>query len=159
MVDDLSGRELDIAVAKVMGLDVVALDWPCSRDPECGDYEAETYRVHPYGPWTHAVTMDAVYLSEHGSWPPNEEGEAFVEPVPFYSTDPARLVEMLEWLTAHDCDIDVYQRADKHKGCYAWPAESWLEPVARHGEPEDSLHQCVARVVVAVGKAIRSGNE
>lgn len=90
------GRKLDALVAeKIMGLRVVAHDWPCGRDPEFGDYEAASFweeEMEERGP---------VYVPEDGSWPPKylldvKAHYAYVEPVPFYSTDIAAAWQVVE---------------------------------------------------------------
>ncbi len=87
-------RKVDAALAQALfGLRVVANDWPCGRDPECGYYEA-SHCLPPMGSWY--STPDVVYL-RGGEWPPKpmdpepgldpeEEVYASVEPVPFYSS-------------------------------------------------------------------------
>ncbi len=153
MNDNLSGRELDIAVAKAMGLNVVALDWPCSHDPECGSYYAEQDRVGRYDPHVEVVP-DAVYLPELGIWPPDEDGQAIVEPVPFYSTDPARLVEMFDWLHSQEWHISIVAMLRDSPRCSVWQRQ----PFSRMSSHGRSLPEAVARVVVAVGKAREEGH-
>lgn len=100
-----AGRELDVLVARAMGLNVVALDWPCGREPECGVYEAAHFI--PVGCDTWFTEEGPVYLSAGANWPPEpgrmhpERQYAYVEPVPFYSTDWAAAGAALEWLSIH----------------------------------------------------------
>jgi hypothetical protein len=86
-------RKTDVAIAKLMGLNVVALDWPCGYDPECGCYQACHFNP-PIGCWYNE--HGPVFVPANGTWPPEpvetdlfDETEHFanVEPVPFYSDD------------------------------------------------------------------------
>ena len=84
-------RKLDALVhERVMGGHVVAYDWPCGYDPECGHYEADL-RAGP-DPATGAEDSwhpdrGPIHAPIPGGWPPNEAGIALVEPVPFYSSE------------------------------------------------------------------------
>lgn len=87
-------RGIDEALAKhLFKLRVVARDWPCGREPECGCWEA-SHCLPPMGSWYD--TPDIVYLAA-GEWPPQpiepppglepeNEVYALVAPVPFYSS-------------------------------------------------------------------------
>ena len=92
----LSPRELDVQIAKrLMGLNVVALDWPCGRECECGDYIAAAYREQADD--THYIDRGPVYAATGDDWPPRfcqlggrPVWMATVQPVPFYSSDIAQ---------------------------------------------------------------------
>lgn len=95
---DLPDRELDALVSeRVFGKTVVAHDWPCGYDPECGDYEASMYQVGGdgglYAPSSWHEDFGPVVAATPGGWPPRvldphaEVLVADVDPVPFYSTD------------------------------------------------------------------------
>jgi len=107
-----AGREMDALVAeKVMELTVVATDWPCGPDPECGHYEASPFL--PPSSW-HGERGSVIATTRDG-WPPKElprhdppfEIEpthgAMVEPVPFYSADLAAAWLIVEKLRADWC--------------------------------------------------------
>ena len=113
LVCSLSPRDLDVLIAeKVFHLKVVARDWPCGYDPECGHYAA-SYFLPPVGHWW--TGKDAVYIPEGDKWPPErtieidpeaeqvdpDERFAWVEPVPFYSTDIAAAWTVVE--KVNDC--------------------------------------------------------
>lgn len=110
-------RQLDVRIAGLLfGHRVVAYDWPCGRDCECGIYSA-SYQHKPQHFMAdhmadHYGTPDAVYsyhIMNDGSvdedgWPPDAEGSARVTVVPFYATDPAeskrvreRMAELGYW--------------------------------------------------------------
>ncbi len=95
-----AGRELDAVVARAMGLNVVALDWPCRW---CDGGYMASFRQKPHSDdWT----PGPVYAGTQDSWPPHDlygDGTmvADVEPVLFYSTDYAAMGAALEWLAKH----------------------------------------------------------
>jgi len=82
---------LDVLIARhVIGLRVVALDWPCGYEPECGCYEADMHKEADtdIGRCSWFTERGPVYSPENAVWPPRQEdGYAEVKPVPFYSTD------------------------------------------------------------------------
>lgn len=71
---------------------MVAEDWPCGYDPECGTYEAAMWASGKDASWF--TQRGPVYVPKEGWWPPRVEavlgGEtewiAWVRPVPFYSS-------------------------------------------------------------------------
>jgi hypothetical protein len=96
-----AGRALDTLIAEhVMGLRVVAHDWPYWLDPECGGYEAAMGRYDTDS----SEGAGPVYVPEHGKWPPSIESDldrgewAIVKPVPFYSDDIAAAWQVVERL-------------------------------------------------------------
>lgn len=83
--DEMDLRKRDALVAEeVMEYEVVADDWPCGREPECGRYEA-THCLPPVGSWYDEedyVMLDPVKVRRAGDpieWGPNE-GEPYPEP-------------------------------------------------------------------------------
>lgn len=117
-----AGRELDALVAEGMGLKVVAHDWPCGYDPECGYYGAamtnETEGLYlERGPVTPRV--DDGWPPKQ--WPDDLEPDKFfasVTPIPFYSTeisDAWQVVEKLDsegWDWGIDADDVYFQKGD-----------------------------------------------
>ena len=122
-----AGRELDAEIhERVMGQKVVARDWPCGRDPECGYYSASMF-LPPVGGWY--SEPGPVSVAEGGRWPPARmrkplvpgQKAADVEAVPFYSTELEAAWDVVEkirtvWqervrisvtttLEGYDCDI------------------------------------------------------
>ncbi len=95
----MDNRELDCLVAeKIMGLQVVAHDWPCGYEPECGCYEADqTKEPNPiYGRASWYTETGPVYPAFPDGWPPRVDGYAAVTPVPHYSSDIAAAWPILE---------------------------------------------------------------
>jgi hypothetical protein len=99
MTEQLTDRELDAWIAEhVMGLRVVAHDWPCGYSPDGAGYEATSFPNDP-NPGSWFCDHGPVYVPEGADWPPqantedNELAEllggvqAWVEPVAFYSSD------------------------------------------------------------------------
>lgn len=117
-----AGRELDALVGQhIMGLNVVAHDWPCSYDPDgCGlqanmyddDREREGSILGPvYVPYEHGwppapngirYPHDPSWDAEMLAYVEHEEARfvASVDVVPFYSTEPASLHKLLDKLVA-----------------------------------------------------------
>jgi hypothetical protein len=61
-------RELDAWIGtNLFGLKIVASDWPCGQDPECGCYEA-TSHIPVVGSWY--TEKDFVYAPYDHGWPP-----------------------------------------------------------------------------------------
>lgn len=93
-----AGRELDALVAeKVMGLTILARDWPCGPDPECSTYVAAgTLQV--------GLLEEAAFYPDRG--PVTADPGGLVStlygptkcPVPFYSTDIAAAWQVVEHL-------------------------------------------------------------
>ncbi len=131
MNDNLSGRELRVAAAKAMG-----------------------YLVRPEpGGWYVLVNGAGKYASPFRRF----ETKAWSD-VPAFESDPARLVEMFDWLLARGYGVDLYQYPNGFRGCYAWPPGKPSTPIEDGGDSETGLVECVARVVVAVGKTIGGGD-
>lgn len=99
-----AGRELDALVAeKVMGLTVVAHDWPCGYDPECGYYEASMFAGFRDGDGSWYAERGPVHVRAGVDlWPPRPSFHepdrliAHVDPVPAYSTDIAAAWAVVE---------------------------------------------------------------
>ncbi len=87
-----AGRALDALVAeRIMGLNIVARDWPCGQDPEGGYYRAAMCREWGTGPDGLWGERDIVFADDPDDWPPYEVKGidykcAHVWPVPAYST-------------------------------------------------------------------------
>jgi hypothetical protein len=122
------GREFDVLIARTHGLNIVALDWPCGRSPDCGQYAAAMHPndYHEY----HLNERGPVYLPEHGVWPPESDelgGEPFasVLPVPFYSTDDAAAMQLLADLEAEgyhtQLRFDPLEQPDWRHSCVLRP--------------------------------------
>lgn len=104
-----AGREIDALIAeRIMGLNVVARDFPCGYAPDSGSYQGHHF---PYDDnmaaswWT---DRGPVYLRPNGTWPYSllERPSGLpayrfvdVEPVPFYSTDIAAAWRVVEEIT------------------------------------------------------------
>lgn len=104
----MTNREIDILVAeKVMGIKIVAYDWPCGFEPECGCYEASGTR--PSDPlWKYKP--GPVFAEVEDTWPPKKSMEFLgnnpveievemalcLHPVPFYSIDIAAAWQVVE---------------------------------------------------------------
>jgi hypothetical protein len=118
-----AGRALDAQVAEqVMGLTVVAHDWPCSYDPECGQYEAENtfYTESEWG-----GERGPVYVPDGGIWPPEVPPDeparrpspslttarnwmrprADVRAVPFFSTEMADAWRVVEHMAGQNWSV------------------------------------------------------
>lgn len=101
-------RTLDAKIASdVMGLNVVALDWPCGYDMDDGSYVASMFRECSYlyperGP---------VYVLNEGDWPPETidgaECPVAVFPVPNYSTEIADAWEVVEHIRQQKCSVQA----------------------------------------------------
>jgi hypothetical protein len=101
MPDLEAGRDLDALIAeRVMGLPVVARDWPCGwLDTR---YQAASFPDHLSPDET---DRGPVYTDAHSIWPPrtNDDLDGWgryvsVQPVPFYSTDIAAAWGVVEYL-------------------------------------------------------------
>jgi hypothetical protein len=121
-----AGRELDVLVAeKVMGVEVVCLDWPCGREPECGCYDAALNRDDPAS-WETDQGPVCVTPGFENAWPPRLVGDemyAAVEPIPFYSTDIEAawpVIERLKELGARP-SLEVSIRDDEAWYCEVHP--------------------------------------
>jgi len=100
-MDQQAKRELDAAVARGIGLNVVASDWPCGYPPDSSEYEASFLRYDPeWGIADYYDTPDYVYAVEGGRWSPEtmDDGAvwATVLPVPHYSTKIADAWQVVE---------------------------------------------------------------
>jgi len=117
----IAGKDVDVQIAKILGLEIVCMDWPCGYDPECGVFHAT-----PCKGWVRAspdYELYPVYLPKggHGIWPPERvEGAsgsepeenlwiANVEPVPHYSTDLASAIAAMEWVWQHRPWASIYR--------------------------------------------------
>jgi hypothetical protein len=98
-----AGRELDALIAEtVLGLNVVARDWPCGRDPDCGQY-------HPAGSLQEGLLEEtATYTARDVVYAIGRTALGWsVRLVPYYSTDlaaawevfthPAMVGQLLGW--------------------------------------------------------------
>ncbi|WP_156896843.1 hypothetical protein [Desulfovirgula thermocuniculi] len=124
-ISELSGlanRELDtLVVERVLGLEVVARDWPCGPEPECGLWRASPER-EPVAPWYH--TPSPVIRLPDDRWVDEsedplfrgvmanyaEELDAWIVPVPFYSVDPGLAAALVEYLRAAGYEIRIEAR-------------------------------------------------
>lgn len=117
-------RQLDVEIAKAMGLKVVALDWPCGLDPESGCYMASPKRDNPASWYTE---LGPVYIVRDDDWPPRAvEGVgqecAMVFPVPHYSSDIAAAWKVVEWLNDLHYQFHLSQSGQYwFVSCYAMP--------------------------------------
>lgn len=101
-----TGRELDARLWELTGGVVVARDWPCWED-ECGERIAETARRDlRYGEEGYPV-----YVPTGGCWPPDKDGFAYVEPVPFFSDDDMAALLLVERLQTRGWNVAVYFNA------------------------------------------------
>ncbi|WP_027719081.1 hypothetical protein [Desulfovirgula thermocuniculi] len=115
----LANRELDVLVAeRVLGLEVVARDWPCGPEPECGLWRASPER-EPAAPWYH--TPSPVVRLPEDRWIDEsedpllrgvtanyaEELDFWFVPVPFYSSDYGLAAALVEHLRAAGCGIRI----------------------------------------------------
>lgn len=115
-------RCLDAWIAdKVVGMAVVAMDWPCGYDPECGSYEAEAFvrkgedgSWHATGGW-YTERGPVTPMDEQG-WPPDEtpqvslpgEAVAALNPVAKFSTDIREAAGLLKYLMDEDLFIEYW---------------------------------------------------
>ncbi|WP_169719375.1 hypothetical protein [Desulfovirgula thermocuniculi] len=124
-ISELSGlanRELDtLVVERVLGMEVVARDWPCGPEPECGLWRASPER-EPTAPWYHTPSP-VIRLSED-RWIDEsedpllrgveanyaEELDSWIVPVPLYSIDLGLAAALVEYLRARGCGIRIEAR-------------------------------------------------
>ncbi len=107
-------RVLDAEIAtKLFSLNVVADDWPCGYEPECGTYEADKFLPFTENCWY--TEHDYVYLLPDSKWPPYhysnthpDELFAAVKPVPFYSSEITDAMLVINWLRKQKCEIVIY---------------------------------------------------
>lgn len=97
------GRELDAEVAeRVMGLRVVARDWPCGYNYDGCEREAWSWPEEPppmhFEPWP-------VYVTERGTWPARRLEP--IVPVSAYSTDIAAAWLVVEKLAAQGLRLSL----------------------------------------------------
>ena len=101
MAELRAGRELDALVEeKIFGRKIIAVDWPCGYDPECGCYEA-ALSLAP-------EDTEHGWFTERGPvfqcWPDDPKNHRIVEPVPFRSTDIAAAWQVVEKMLATPLD-------------------------------------------------------
>ena len=113
----IAGKDLDVQIAKILGLEIVCLDWPCGKDYETGRFHAICCRAWVDG--CPDYTPYPIYKPEWGFWPPEKQdipsykdGDnviAYVEPIPFYSTDIATAMVAMEWVWQHRPWASIYR--------------------------------------------------
>jgi len=112
LVEKLEGRPLDAAVAEeVCGLHVIALDWPCGHDSECGYYQAAFTREDGAGFPTEYEGTGPVY-DDHGR----------PLPVPFYSTS-----------------LDACAAVIDHLHQTGWAVLAYRPPACHSKDPNDPV--------------------
>ena len=134
MREQESGRELDAIVAeRVMGLTVVARNWPCGYSPDCGDYEASLYADYRDGDGSWFMERGPVRVRRSDAWPPRPDEYdptrmmAIVEPIPFYSRNLQHAWDLLAWWWG---DVDLRRqngswRVELFKPSAQW--EAWAD--------------------------------
>lgn len=113
-----AGRALDALIAEqVMGLQVVARDWPCGYVPG-GEYEASPW---PEGRASWYTDRGPICVHDGDLWPPEDLCDddnpgliAKVTPVPFYSTDIAAAWQVVEHMIAL-VEQDIYGLGDRER--------------------------------------------
>lgn len=150
MVD--AGREMDALVAeRVMGLTVVATDWPCGYDPECGHYEASHFL--PAASWHDE--LGPVVATRPDGWPPRElvrhdppfdiepTHGAIVEPVPFYSADLADA-----WCVVEKLRVDHYVEVSTMDGGW-WVLFAANSEESSASASGDTVAEAICRAALA----------
>ncbi|MEW6016445.1 MAG: hypothetical protein AB1760_00060 [Pseudomonadota bacterium] len=105
--EGLGVRERDAETAKCLGLNVVAMDWPCGYDPEYEESEHYEACQFPDNPLTSHLydEQGPIYVERPDHWPPkvgpDGQRRARVEPVPFYHRDASAMLFLLDYASAH----------------------------------------------------------
>lgn len=169
MAEPSTGRALDVAVAeRVLGLRVVARDWPCGYPPSGGPLEASYW---PEGDAFRRMP-DAVWADRADDWPPavrvaGGAPMAYVQPVPRYSSDWAAAGEVLERLGALGYHARVQSPFAPGKpwwcgftphGCSGWNGRPDYQESGATG-PEAICRAALATVDAAAGEAAAEGGE
>ena len=137
-----AGKHLDAAVARVLGLNVVAMDWPCGYSLDGCEIEANSSRGGV--PWR-SVTPSPVYVPEewvNARWPPEmRDGELYadVKPVLRYSTDIAKAWGLvLKMITASAYEFYLSHQFDGFSAYFTDPGQK-LERYAEKGTAAVSI--------------------
>jgi hypothetical protein len=106
MTSELTGRDLDAAVARAIGLRVIDEKWPCFYGSDDVTYHAVRFPDYPI----YSLTKpDYCYVPDHGGiWPPEiDSGKrfCFVAPVPFYCESDTRALVALDEYQKRHADI------------------------------------------------------
>ncbi len=150
----VAGKDLDVQVAKILGLNIVCMDWPCYRNPETGTMVSCVSRM------TEQAVPYPVYKSEYGTWPPEKiEGWADelvvdVEPVPEYSTDIVSAMVAMEWVWQHSPWSSIYRVVEGYAIDTDLPV--WVEDNTVSAE---SLSLAICKAVLRIDKYEREQDE
>ncbi len=163
----IADKDLDVQVAKILGLNVVCMDWPCGHDPECGVFHAipckEWVKGSPgYEPYPVYLPRDG-----RGIWPAERmEGEAWdseseenrwianVEPVPQYSTDIATAMVAMEWVWQLKPWANIFRIED------GYGIDTDMPPwITGHVVEAETLPLAICKAVLAIEKYEREEKE
>lgn len=128
-----AGRELDAVVARIMGLNVVDMEWPCG-----GSIDGYVANNFPNKSLNNSLYHDRgpVYVPEgdegDAGWPPTYVPSihcvyAGVKPVPFYSTEMVAALMVVDWAAALEYDdFDVTLNLAGQRRWEQWHCEFYV---------------------------------